>query len=62
MAAEVADRNNALSEDLRARLFYLSEFVGYQTRKALKGQGGVASLIEVNTAVMRGLTGQGGGE
>ncbi|PHQ86809.1 MAG: flagellar biosynthesis regulator FlhF [Thalassobium sp.] len=59
LAAEVADDENELSQDLRARLFYLAEFTTYHSRKVLRGEADVAPLIEINTAVMRGLSGKG---
>lgn len=59
LAAAVADNENALPQDLRARLFYLAEFTETHSRKVLRGQGSVAPLIEVNTAVMRGLKTEG---
>ncbi len=59
LAAEVADDDNELSQDLRARLFYLAEFTAHHSRKVLRGEADVAPLIEVNTAVMRGLSGKG---
>lgn len=54
-AASVADSENALPEDLRARLFYLAEFTDHQTRKILAGEANCAALIEINVAVIRGL-------
>ncbi|SDN79860.1 flagellar protein FlaF [Lutimaribacter pacificus] len=59
LAAAVADDENALPHDLRARLFYLAEFTDTHSRKVLRGQATVAPLIEVNTAVMRGLKTEG---
>lgn len=55
LAADVAGEGNALPADLRARLFYLAEFTDMHSRKVLAGQATTAALIEVNTAVMRGL-------
>jgi len=55
-AAQVADDHNALSEDLRARIFYLSEFTSFHSRKVLKGEADVAPLVEINIAMMRGLS------
>ena len=60
LAAEVADDENGLPQDLRARLFYLAEFTSFHSRKVLRGEADVTPLIEVNTAVMRGLNGKGG--
>ena len=58
LAVDVADANNALPQDLRARLFYLAEFTDEETRKILRGTGDVAILIEINAAVMQGLRAQ----
>ena len=55
LAAQVADDDNALSEELRARIFYLAEFTAFHSRKVLKGDADIGPLIEINTAVMRGL-------
>lgn len=56
LAAQVADDDNALSRDLRARIFYLAEFTTFHSRKILKGEAEVGPLIEINTAMMRGLS------
>lgn len=58
IATQVADPDNELSADVRARLFYLSEFVRFQTSKVLRAEAGLSSLIETNVAVLRGLKGQ----
>lgn len=55
LALDVAHAENALPDDVRARIFYLSEFTELQSKKALKGETTVQSLIEINTAMMRGL-------
>lgn len=60
VAASVAAPDNALPEDLRARLFYLSEFVTHQTRRLLRREGEVQPLIDLNLSVMRGLSGAAG--
>lgn len=59
LAASVADNDNALPGDLRARLFYLHEFTTVHTRKVLRREAGIAPLVDVNTAVMAGLRGPG---
>ncbi|MDA9207957.1 flagellar biosynthesis regulator FlaF [Octadecabacter sp.] len=59
-ASQVADEENALSDDLRARIFYLSEFTAFHSRKVLKGEADIAPLIEINIAMMRGLSPKGG--
>lgn len=60
LAADVADGTNVLPQDLRARIFYLSEFTQQHSRKVLRREATVAPLIEINTAVMRGLRAEGG--
>lgn len=55
LATAVADSENAMPPELRARIFYLAEFTETQSRKILRGIAPVAPLIEVNTAIMRGL-------
>lgn len=60
VGAEVADPANALPAALRARLFYLAEFTVAHSRRVLAREAGPEPLIEVNTAVMRGLGGQAG--
>ncbi|MGJ8609777.1 MAG: flagellar biosynthesis regulator FlaF [Octadecabacter sp.] len=55
LAAQVADDENALSNDLRARIFYLAEFTSFHSRKVLKGEADIGPLVEINTAMMRGL-------
>lgn len=58
MAANVADSSNALPQALRAQLFYLAEFTLQHSRKALSGGASITPLIDINTAVMRGLRGE----
>ncbi|MFQ1700431.1 flagellar biosynthesis regulator FlaF [Loktanella agnita] len=59
MAADVAGSDNALPQNLRAQIFYLAEFVEHHSRKVLRDDANVGALIDINTAVMRGLNGQG---
>ncbi|MBK0325729.1 flagellar biosynthesis regulator FlaF [Rhodobacteraceae bacterium F11138] len=54
-AVDVADAGNTLPKDLKARLFYLAEFTNHHTSKVLARKASVAPLLEVNTAIMRGL-------
>jgi flagellar protein FlaF len=58
MAAEVADGENALPKELRAQIFYLAEFTEHHSQKVMRGLADVTALIDVNTAVLRGLNGQ----
>jgi flagellar protein FlaF len=59
LAADVAGDGNSLPQGLRARLFYLAEFTTHHTSKVLAGTADTGALIDVNTAVMRGLQTQG---
>ena len=61
LASDVADPGNALPASLRARLFYLNEFIQQHSGKVLAGEASVEVLIDVNTAIMRGLRSEGGG-
>lgn len=55
LAADVADGDNGLPTQLRARIFYLFEFTTHHSREVLNGKADVGPLVEINTAVMRGL-------
>lgn len=59
MAIDVADNDNALPNSLRAQLFYLAEFTEHHSQLVIRGKADVSALIDVNTAVLRGLNGQG---
>lgn len=60
LAAQVAENANGLSAELRARIFYLAEFTAQHSRKVLHGQATATALIDINTAIMRGLRSQEG--
>lgn len=55
LAIDVADDNNALPNDLRARIFYLAEFTNHHTSKVIRRQENAIPLLEVNMAILRGL-------
>lgn len=55
LAADVAENDNGLPRELRARIFYLNEFTTQHSRKVLRGDETVDALIDINTAMMRGL-------
>ncbi|TCO73355.1 flagellar biosynthesis regulator FlaF [Rhodovulum euryhalinum] len=55
LAADVADGDNGLPQALRARIFYLFEFTTHHSREVLNGKADIGPLVEVNTAIMRGL-------
>lgn len=58
LASDLADNDNGLPQSLRAQLFYLAEFSLLQSRKALDDPAALEALVDINTAVMRGLSGQ----
>ncbi|MCK0140093.1 flagellar biosynthesis regulator FlaF [Aliiroseovarius sp. F47248L] len=60
LAADVADDGNALPNELRARIFFLAEFTADHSRKILSEGEDVSVLVDVNTAIMRGLRQSGG--
>lgn len=59
LAADVAGDGNQLPAMLRARLFWLYEFTAQHSRAVLDGTAGIEVLVDINTAVMRGLRGEG---
>lgn len=60
LAADVVSPGNALPATLRARLFYLYEFIEQHSAKVLADMAEIAVLVDINTAVMRGLRGDPG--
>lgn len=60
LAADVAEPTNGLPAPLRAQLFYLYQFTVEHSRTVLDDKGSIEVLIDINTAVMRGLRGEGG--
>ncbi len=59
LAGDVADKENMLPQQIRAQIFYLAEFTIQHSTKVLNGSAGADTLIEINTAIMRGLRQQG---
>lgn len=57
LAADVAEPENALPAPLRAQLFYLFQFTAEHSRAVLNNGASAEVLIDINTAVMRGLRG-----
>lgn len=56
---DVAEKGNTLPADLKAKIFYLSEFVEIYSRKVLNGEEDEQELIEINEMIMSGLQRQG---
>lgn len=59
LAIDVADPANALPKPLRAQIFYLAEFTEAQTRKVIREGESAVPLLEVNMAILRGLSPEG---
>lgn len=55
LATGVADADNSLPNDLRARIFYLAEFTEHHSTQVLGNTATVEPLLEINMAVLRGL-------
>ena len=55
VAAGVAEDQNGLPMSLRAQLFNLAQFTRTHTSKVLKGEAEPEALIDINTAIMKGL-------
>lgn len=58
LAVDVADKDNGLPQNLRAQVFYLAEFVHQHTAKVLNRKARIAPLLEINAAILRGLSGR----
>lgn len=58
-AVDVADPANRLPETMRARILSLAEFTRQHSGRVLREGASVEPLIEINTALMRGLSGAG---
>lgn len=61
LAGDVAEEGNGLPAPLRARIFYLNEFTRQHSSKVLKGEATAEILVDINTAMMRGLRREAGG-
>ncbi len=58
LAEDLMRDDNRLPLQLRAQLVSLSEFVRKHSLSVLAGRASVAPLIDINTAIMRGLRGK----
>ncbi len=59
LASDVAGPGNGLPQALRARLFYLYRFTVEHSRRIREGNASAGVLVDINTAVLRGLRGEG---
>ncbi len=57
LAEDLMSDGNQLPDQLRASLLSLAEFVRKHTMAVLAGQATVDALIDINTAIMKGLRG-----
>lgn len=55
LATDIADPDNALPADLRARIMYLCRFTDAHSKQVLQGKVSAAILVEINASMMRGL-------
>ena len=55
LACDVADADNPLPAELKARVLALAEFTHLHSTQVLQGQAEVDVLLDINTAIMRGL-------
>lgn len=55
LAADVASKSNSLPPEVRARIFYLSEFTQKHSSLVLRKEASIRPLLEINVAIMRGL-------
>jgi flagellar protein FlbT len=61
LAEDLMHDQNRLPVALRAQLVSLAEFVRRHSMTVLGGKGSLAPLIDINTAIMKGLRGEVGG-
>lgn len=59
LVVDVADAENPLPKELKARIIYLAEFTNHQTRRILRENASVMPLLEINMAILRGLKKEG---
>ena len=59
LSINVADPANELPQDLRARIQYLAEFTNHHTSQVIRKKASAVPLLEVNTAILRGLQSEG---
>lgn len=60
LAADLASPENALPAEVRAQLFSLAEFSRKHGLAVISGKASIDDLIAINTAIMKGLRGDGG--
>lgn len=58
-AADLAGEGNGLPQGLRVGLISISGFVARQTSRVLAGEAALAPLLDINRAIILGLSGEG---
>ena len=56
LAVDVAGDGNQLPASLRARIVYLAQFTQLHTSAVLKREASVAPLLQINAAILKGLS------
>lgn len=59
LVVDVADDDNPLPDELKARIMYLADFTRHHTHRVLREKASVLPLLEINMAVLRGLKTEG---
>jgi len=62
LSRDVAHIDNALPNEIKAKILYLGNFVQQYSRKVLKEELTIIPLIDINLAILRGLNDQGAGK
>ena len=62
LIVDIANADNPLPVELKARLAYLGDFTRHHTRKVLRENASVMPLLEINMAILRGLKLEGPGK
>lgn len=55
LAIDVANPNNLLPDELRARIVYLAEFTRQHSQKVMRKNESAIPLLEINSAILKGL-------
>ncbi|MGJ8543964.1 MAG: flagellar biosynthesis regulator FlaF [Sulfitobacter sp.] len=59
LAIDVVDPGNQLPQELRARILYLAQFTDQHSSKVIRREENAIPLLEINTAILRGLKQEG---
>ncbi|WP_224380139.1 flagellar biosynthesis regulator FlaF [Roseovarius carneus] len=55
LVLDIADKDNPLPSDLKARIMFLAQFTEMHSRRVLRDAAALTPLIDINAAVMAGL-------